>query len=170
MTLKLNTTELTTLLKEIGKDKENIERVKNFLASSNLEFKFSLHRKSRTAREAASHMQVNLEEIVKSLVFLGDENGYVILIQGDRKIDEEKLRKTLGVDTLKLANPSEVKELTGYRVGSVSPFDLDLEVIMDRPILDLDKARPAAGSTCLGVEINPKDLKKISNAKVKRVS
>lgn len=168
--LKLNSKELKIILNEIRKDKENIERVRNFLTSSNIEFKFSLHRKSRTAREAASHMQVDLKEIVKSLVFIGDEKGYVILIQGDKKIDEEKLEKILGVSSLRLANPNEVKNLTGYRVGSVSPFDLKLEVIMDKSILNLNKARPAAGSTCLGVEINPEDLKKVSDAKVEKVS
>lgn len=169
MSLHLNSQELSELTDEIWKDKDSIERVKAFLEEKKVDPDFKLHKKSKSAREAARRIGSDLKEIVKSLVFTGEQD-LLVLVQGDRSVSEEKLKKEIEDSSLRLARPDEVKKITGYRVGTVSPFDVDIKVIIDKPIMELDVARPAAGSTCLGTEIDPRELKKITQGEVLKVS
>jgi len=38
-----------------------------------------------------------------------------------------------------MASPSEVKEKTGYIVGGVSPFDLNIQTCMEQSLLEKQK-------------------------------
>lgn len=168
MNLKLSSEELSETINEVYKDAKSIKRVNSFFKSKDIDPEFSLHKKSRSASDASENQNVEIGEIVKSLVFIGEE-PVLVLVQGNKKASEEKIREAMNFDSVRLAEPGEVKNITDYRVGTVSPFDVDIKVIVDKPIMELEKARPAAGSTCLGVEIEPKKLKEITNAEIHEV-
>lgn len=58
---------------------------------------------------------------------------------GDKKVDMEKLRQAQGDDSLRMANKGEVSNITGYAVGTVSPFGLQggVDVVVDQNVLSL---------------------------------
>jgi prolyl-tRNA editing enzyme YbaK/EbsC (Cys-tRNA(Pro) deacylase) len=56
-----------------------------------------------------------------------------------------------------MARPEEVKEHTGYTVGGVSPFNLDIPVYASDNISD-GEVRPAGGSRVIGVKIDRDEL------------
>jgi prolyl-tRNA editing enzyme YbaK/EbsC (Cys-tRNA(Pro) deacylase) len=84
---------------------------------------------------------------------------------GHISVSEQKLEKITGHNP-RMATPEEVEEHTGYQIGGVSPFDLDVKTYMEKTILDKQKVKPAAGSKVTGVSIKPEDLKKASEADV----
>ena len=47
---------------------------------------------------------------------------------GDKRANIAKIEAILGERGLRMAKPEEVKVLTGYSVGSVSPFGIDPEI------------------------------------------
>jgi prolyl-tRNA editing enzyme YbaK/EbsC (Cys-tRNA(Pro) deacylase) len=96
-----------TRLRELGLDAEVQE-----LADS-----------TRTAKEAAAAVGVEVGQIVKSLVFVGEPGTILCLCAGDRRVDTDKL----GPD-VRQADGDEVREATGYAIGGVPP------VGHDRPI------------------------------------
>jgi prolyl-tRNA editing enzyme YbaK/EbsC (Cys-tRNA(Pro) deacylase) len=143
-------------------DIENVQRVIGELMQEGVDVEFMVHAKAETVKESAENTDVEKGEIVKTLVFMADE-PVAVLCPGDTSVSEEKLEEILGED-VRMAKPSEVKEATGYYVGGVSPFDLDIKVLMEESILERDEAKPAAGSRVVGVKIDPEDLEEVSGA------
>jgi len=159
---------LEKFLDFLDEDIENVKRAVKAVESEGLDTDFVVHAKSETVEESAKHTGVKKGEIVKTLVFIG-ERPVAVLCPGDTSVSEEKLEEILGTD-VRMANPEEVKEATGYVVGGVSPFDLDIKVLMEKTILEKDEVRPAAGSRVVGVNLDPEALKQVSDAEAVDVS
>src|SRR3954470_12373126 len=64
------------------------------------------------------------EKLVKTLIYLADGKPVAVMVRGDREVNEIKLAKALGVDTLALAGDAAVKEVTGAGVGFAGPVGL----------------------------------------------
>ncbi|MFB6147894.1 MAG: YbaK/EbsC family protein, partial [Candidatus Nanohaloarchaea archaeon] len=94
------------------------------------------------------------EKIVKTLVFIAGEEAVAVMMPGDSRLDEDELEELTG-EAVRMADPEEVEDATGYVVGGVSPFDLDIPVYMEESILERDEVKPAAGSRVVGVELEP---------------
>lgn len=144
-------------------DIENVRRVIRFCKENRLNVEFKVHAKSETAEESAKNNGVKLDQVVKTLVFKAGDEFIAVLCPGDRRVDEEKLEETTG-EEVRMARPGEVKEATGYVVGGVSPFDLEIPVYMEEKLLERDIVKPAAGSRVVGVEISPEKLKEVTGS------
>ena len=157
--------ELEEFLDFIEEDVENVRRVVDFVEENDLDVEFKVHGKSETAEESAKKTGVELSQIVKTLVFKTGNDFVAVLCPGDRRVSEEKLEEITG-EEVRMANPSEVEEHTGYVVGGVSPFDLDIDVYMEESLLERDEVKPAAGSRVVGVTLDPESLRSAINAEV----
>jgi len=78
---------------------------------------------TRTAEEAAAQCGCSVAQIVKSLVFSGEESGrlYLFLLPGTRRLDAGKASAVTG-ESLARAEPRQVRELTGFAIGGVAPI------------------------------------------------
>ncbi|MFB6192670.1 MAG: aminoacyl-tRNA deacylase [Candidatus Nanohaloarchaea archaeon] len=159
-----STEELEEFLDFIEEDLENVRRAINSVKEKGLEPEFLIHAKSETVDESAENTDVDKSRIIKTLIFMADE-PVAVLCPGDTSVSEEKLEEIIGSDT-RMANPSEVEDSTGYKIGGVSPFDLDIPVIIEEELMKQEKVRPAAGSRVLGVLLDPGDLKELTDGKV----
>lgn len=162
------TDELKEFIDFIGDDLKNVRRVIDFLEEKDLDVDFKVHSKSETAEESARKTNVELDQIVKTLVFKAGSDFVAVLCPGNQRVNEKKLEDIAG-EEIRMANPSEVTENTGYIVGGVSPFDLDIQVYMEESLLENDKIKPAAGSRVVGVVLAPEDLKKAINAEARKL-
>lgn len=165
---KQNLEEMEEFSGFVEKDIENIQRVIQELKENDVEAEFMVHAKSETVAESAENTGMEAKNIVKTLVFIGEE-PVAVLCPGNSSVSEKKLREILGTE-VRMAKPSEVKEATGYIVGGVSPFDLDIKVLMEKSLMDRERLKPAAGSRVVGVSIKPEDLEKISGAELVDIS
>jgi Cys-tRNA(Pro) deacylase len=156
--------ELETFLDLIEEDLENIRRVIGFCKEKDLDVEFMVHAKSETVDESAENVGISEDKIVKTLVFKAGEEFIAVLCPGNQRVSEEKLEEITGED-IRMANPSEVEENTGYIVGGVSPFDLDIPVFMEKSILENEEVKPASGSRVIGVSVDPEELKETIDAR-----
>lgn len=154
--------EMDELADFMEEDVENIQRVIKFCKENGLDVEFEVHAKAETCEESAQHSPVEMEQIVKTLVFMADE-PIAVLCPGDMRVSEEKLEEATG-SSVRMANPDEVEDATGYVIGGVSPFDLEIPVHMEGSILEHDTVRPAAGSRIVGANISPQELKDATGA------
>ena len=101
---------------------------------------------TRTVEETCKVLNCKSEEIVKSIVVV-DSLGtyYLIILQGNRKIQTSKLKKLLLVKDVTLASPKKVKKHTGYYVGDVPPIGLELPTILDELVLNQQKVYGGGG-------------------------
>lgn len=158
--------ELEEFTEFMHEDIDNVERVIAELIDEDVEF--MVHAKAETVKESADNTGMDESSIIKTLVFMA-ERPVAVLCPGDTTVSEEKLGDIIG-EEVRMANPDEVKKATGYIVGGVSPFDLDIRVLMEESILEKDRVKPAAGSRVVGVSIDSDALKEISGAKPVDVS
>jgi len=104
---------------------------------------------TRTAEEAAAACGVTVGQIVKSLVFMGEQSGrpYLLLVSGTNRVNEKGVARHLG-EKLKRPDANAVRALTGYAIGGIPPFghDTKLTTYMDRDLLAYDVIWAAAGT------------------------
>ncbi len=67
-------------------------------------------------------------ELVKTLIFIADERPVAALVRGDHEVNEVKLKRVLGAESLEMAGAETVEKLTGAPVGFAGPIGLPMEV------------------------------------------
>lgn len=149
-------------------DTENVRRVIETCRKSGIDVGFKVHAKAETVEESSENTGVEPGRIVKTLVFKSGEDFVAVMCPGDERVSEQKLGEITG-DEVRMARPDEVKQETGYIVGGVSPFDLEIPVYMEESIMDRRSVKPAAGSRVVGVEIEPQDLKQVTDAETAQI-
>ena len=77
-----------------------------------------------TVGDAARALDVETDQIIKSLVFQTNGDPLLVVNNGLARVDRKKLAAYLGVGRkkVKFADPDHVLELTGFIVGSMPPF------------------------------------------------
>mgnify|MGYP000220983532 FL=1 len=142
-------------LSGVMKVKEFIKMRK--LRAEVLEFRESVESVSKASK--ASGMPP--DTIIKTLIVLADDRPYAVLLLGNYRLSLKKLRKFLGVKTVRLAKPDEVGEIVGLKPGEVSPL-IDsiakLSVIVDEKVLKKDMVLVGGGSIHHLVKISVKEL------------
>lgn len=161
--------EMKQLVEFLEEDIDNIQRVIEFCERKDLDVDFEVHAKAETCEESAEHSPVSIDQITKTLVFIAGEEPVAVLCPGNRSVSEEKLEEALDGE-VRMADPEEVEEATGYPIGAVSPFDLEIETIMEEKLLEKDEIRPAAGSRAVGADLDPEKLAEAIGATVEDVS
>ena len=118
----------------------SIEKVKKHLEEFGLdkniqEFEVS----SATVELAAIALGCKPEYIAKSLTFKIGERIILIVVAGNRKIDNSKYKAQFGSKAIML-NFDEVEEKIGHKVGGVCPFGINenVEVYLDISLKDFD--------------------------------
>ena len=133
----------------------------------------TFERGTRTVEAAEKRLGVSRERIVKTLVFT-DESGEPILgiISGDRRMSEEKLARACGVQRVKIAHPTAVRDLTGYEVGAMPPIahKRSMRVVIDPRVMSFSKVYGGGGTVNALLEISPRDIKRLTNAEVADIS
>ena len=132
----------------------------------------SLTESARTAKEAASSLGCEVGAIVKSLLFKTNEDFILVLVAGDKKASLNKLKKLLNSKDVSMASAEEVKKITGYTIGGVSPVGLlnKVDVLIDDSLERFESLFAAAGHPNCVFKINFIDLQKITKGLVKKFS
>jgi prolyl-tRNA editing enzyme YbaK/EbsC (Cys-tRNA(Pro) deacylase) len=96
---------------------------------------------ARTAALAASALDVEVGQIVKSLVFLRADEPVLVLCAGDRRVDAPRL-------ALAPAPADRVRAVTGFSIGGVPPLghDVDLPTTVDESLRRFSTVWAAAGT------------------------
>jgi prolyl-tRNA editing enzyme YbaK/EbsC (Cys-tRNA(Pro) deacylase) len=129
-----------------------VERVKQALATRGLDpgLVRELPADTSTAESAARAVNAPQGSIVKSLIFLADGVPLLVLVAGDQRADVKRLRANLGLSKrqLRIAQPAEVLQHTGFEVGGVPPVahTPSLRTLIDRTLGRFDTVWAAAGN------------------------
>jgi Cys-tRNA(Pro) deacylase len=122
---------------------------------------------TRTAIEAARAVGCEVEQIVKSLVFMAGPHPVVALVSGANRLDERRLAAVTG-EVVSRADAETARAATGYAIGGVPPFGhaSDLPTYMDRDLLAYPAVWAAAGRPDSVFSIAPDRLRELSHATV----
>ena len=154
-------------------DKEPVKRVEKLLKeyNSNLNV-ISLNSSARTALEAAASLNCEVGAIVKSLLFKTENTFTLCLVSGDKKASLNKIKKTLNIKDASMASANEVKDVTGFTIGGVSPIGHlhKINIYIDNSLERFDELYAAAGHPNCVFKINFNDLKKITKGLIEEIT
>lgn len=111
---------------------------------------------AETAEGAAAALDTTVDHIIKSLVFVADDEPVLVVVSGAHQVDERKLAEVLRTDDIRMADPDEVHEATGYRIGGVPPVGTDLHKIVDDQVLEKDRVYGGGGADDRIIELDPR--------------
>lgn len=145
----------------------SIEKAREYLKQWNLDQQiqeFTLS--SATVELAAQAVGCEPCRIAKTLSFLVEENGILIVTAGDAKIDNGKYKAQFGTKAKMLA-PEQVSALIGHEIGGVCPFGVKagVRVYLDTSLKRFDTVFPAAGSNNSAIELAISELESCSGYK-----
>ena len=123
---------------------------------------------TRSAELAAEALGVPVSWVVKSLVFMADEQPVLALVDGEATVDTEALSRELGAREVTLAPAREVQDITGYEPGAVPPIGLetDLPVLADPAVFAPEVVYCGGGTTSAMVRIRAADLERLLAARL----
>ena len=153
----------------VGAWPEPVERVSSFLRESGVEARIhEFPDGTASAQDAADAIGCELGQIVKSLVFVCDEQAVVALVPGDRRGDPAKVARAVDANEARVAKAQEVEDATGFAPGAVAPFPLpSIEtVLMDRALYHHDIVWAGAGSVHHIMGLSPTDLGRLARVRL----
>ena len=154
-------------------EKEPVKRVGKFLKEldDNLNV-ISLDTSARTALEAASSLKCEVGAIVKSLLFKTENTFTLYLVAGDKKASLNKIKKNLNIKDASMATADEVKNITGFTIGGVSPIAHlnKIDIYIDQSLERFDDLYAAAGHPNCVFKINFEKLQKITNGLINDIT
>ena len=153
-------------------DKEPVQRVQKILTefNSNSEV-IELNSSARSAFEAASSLGCEVGAIVKSLLLKTEQNFTLCLVAGDKKASLNKIKKILNKKDVSMASADDVKNITGFTIGGVSPIGHlnKIDILIDHSLDRFKQLFAAAGHPNCIFETTFNDLTKITQGSIKEL-
>ena len=154
-------------------DKEPVKRVQKKLEEFSKELKaIVLNSSARTAQQAAESLNTEVGSIVKSLLFKTEDGYLLCLISGDKRCSLNKLKKIKNQKNISMANADQVKSVTGFTIGGVSPVGhlQQLDIFIDDQLNRFNNIYAAAGHPNCIFKIDFDNLKKITKGSLKNIT
>ena len=154
-------------------DKEPVKRAEKSLKQFDPNQKvIVLNDTAKTALDAASSLGCEVGAIVKSLLFKTENSFTLFLISGDKRASLNKIKKALNIKDVSMATAEDVKNITGYTIGGVSPIGhlCSLEIFIDNSLERFASLFAAAGHPNCVFEISFSDLQKITDGSIKEIT
>ena len=146
-------------------DKEAVKRVEKLLKKfDQKQSLIMLDTSARTALEAASSLGCEVGAIVKSLLFKTDNSFTLFLVPGDKRASLNKIKKNLSIEDASMASADDVKKITGFTIGGVSPVGhlIKIPIIIDNSLKRFESLYAAAGHPNCVFKIDFTNLQKIT--------
>ena len=115
--------------------------------------------------EAVEKLGLDPARVFKTLVASLDGRLLCCVVPVEKQLDLRSLGKRA-----RLADPAEAERATGYVVGGISPLGQRraLETLVDASALEHETIHVSAGRRGLEIELDPRDLVRLTQAKVAR--
>jgi Cys-tRNA(Pro) deacylase len=124
---------------------------------------------TRSASEAADAVGCHVGQIVKSLIFMGQQsrNPYLVVASGVNRVNEKRLADFTG-EPVKMPDADFVKQKTGFVIGGVPPLGhrSKLQTFIDADLLNYEEIWAAAGSPNALFKLTPKELQLMTRGQV----
>ena len=129
---------------------KSLARVRRALAEAGLAANvLEMPGETRTAEQAAAAAGCALDQIVKSIVFRGDESGHVrlFLTAGGNRVSAAKASALAG-EPLGRADADLVRAETGFAIGGVAPLGhlAPIPTWFDPRLMEFEEVWAAAGT------------------------
>ena len=135
------------------------------LENLNIPHRVFIHEKPLMSFEqAAEERGQRPEQIVRSILFqIRPEEFLLVLVAGRDQVDWRKLRQLVKRSRVRMATEEEVLEVTGYRIGTVSPFGTrtPVRILIDESVLKEQEISIGSGTRQMAIIMKSADLRQV---------
>ena len=124
---------------------------------------------AKGAKPVAEALGLPEEIVIKTIVFLADDQSFLLaLMGGDGTVSEKKLARVSGHKRVFQAAPRDAEWITGYQVGGIGPFGLKkpLPVFLDELLTAFRQVVINAGARGTMIRIATVDLIRLTGARI----
>ncbi len=141
-----------------------MDSIEDILKNSKYDYELINHEKPiHTVQEGADYFGIEIGQTAPTLIIKTDNGFFALLISGDRKrVDFTSVAKILGCKQAKMATREEVKEITGYDVGSVAMVGIALPFILDKQLFRYPYVYGGSGQDVRTLKIAPTALQHLN--------
>ncbi|HDD31786.1 MAG TPA: hypothetical protein ENF72_04130 [Thermococcus litoralis] len=118
----------------------------------------------KTVTQAVKATKASPRQIIKSLVLISEKGPILAIVDGESKVSLEKIKQHFG--EVRLATPEEVKEITGFEVGGVSPVGIGIKTIVDPRVLENEFVIGGGGRIDKLCKLSPKRIVEYQKAEI----
>ena len=145
-----------------------VTTISDTLEKNNIPYTRMEHAAGVTSEEmVAIRKDFSLAEGAKALIVSIDNDKFIqIVVPGDRKFSNTKLKKITGAKNIRFAGKEELADITnGVLAGAVPPFGnlFGLPVYADIHIFDNERMVFNCGERTISITMNPQDYKSVVN-------
>ncbi|ALP38857.1 proline--tRNA ligase [Paenibacillus sp. IHB B 3084] len=121
----------------------------------------------RTIDQLVESLQIQPKDMIKTLIYMSDDQPIAVVVRGDHEVNEVKLKHILGSEKFEIANSDAVSKVTGTPSGFVGPCGLTIPVWVDYSVVQMSSG--IAGANELETHyrhVNPKrdmDLRHVAD-------
>ena len=112
--------------------------------------------------QAARERGQRESQVVRSILFqIRPEEFVMVLVAGQAQVDWKKLRQFVRRSRVRMATEDEVLSVTGYRVGTVSPFGMknQVKVLIDKSVLKEEEVSIGSGVRNTAIVLSSANLR-----------
>ncbi len=88
----------------------------------------------------AEFLKVTPRDVIKTMIYLADEEPVAVLVRGDRDVQSVKLKNMLNVADVELAEDDQVWKLTKLPVGYIGPVEIPIKLVADQEVMEMINA------------------------------
>jgi len=149
-------------------DQQVLER----LDKAGVEYRLLSHQPVYTCEDAARETCTKASVHVKAMLVLdADNHPALALLPGDERLSLRKTAKALSVSSVRLATKEEVGSILHVEPGAVSALIAEnMPILLDVKILRNRLIYMSAGTHTESVIMNPRDLHRLTKAKLTSIS
>ncbi len=121
----------------------------------------------------ANKLGISVEKVFKTLVTKGHSGDfYVFVIPVAKELNLKAAARSVEEKSVEMIKVNDMLKITGYIRGGCSPIGMKkaYTTVIDESSVDLDRIIVSGGKIGFQVEINPKDLIRLVNAKTSSIT
>lgn len=84
--------------------------------------------------DVVNYLHVDIRQTVKTLCYQADDELVVVLVRGDREVNEAKVQSALACHQLELADEKDVQNIFHASFGSLGPINIHAKILADQEI------------------------------------
>src|SRR3989338_8128513 len=101
---------------------QNVQKYCDELEKLGIDYHILEHPQLISVEEVQKYLGYGLEDAGATLVMKADDKFVAVIRRGDTKLDSEKIKRYLGVTSLRMANSEEFSQITGVPSGAASVY------------------------------------------------
>ena len=127
---------------------------------------------TKTAADAADAIGCDVAQIASSIVLVADGDVVVVVTSGANHVDEDRIAVEMNAASVRMADPDEAKDATGWSIGGVPPIchETDVPVLFDQTLLAHETVWAAAGTPTTVWPVDPERLREMADARAVSVT